>query len=95
MPYQYQFIEPEIAMVYRGVKVYHCYIYQDIDHGPEPKVFSWNIYGDGGDMDDGSSFNVQDLPTYDEALAPLDVIKNFIDTQLATNDEPPWKEWQG
>jgi hypothetical protein len=69
MPYNSEWVAPDRFLTHKGVKIYHIYKDDDVNNGTRSEWYTWDP-AEGSD--DGTySFDVRDLPTYDEAKTIL------------------------
>lgn len=64
MPYKHIFVEPELFMEYKGVKIYFVYKDDDIDMWTREFEYGLSIYSSENDPD--SIFSVYDISFWDE-----------------------------
>jgi hypothetical protein len=74
MPYSEQWVAPELLLEHNGVKVFLAYRDNCVEQGPAPFRFVTREDQDGDD-----AFDVRDLPTWKEPMAP----------PLARREDPP------
>jgi|GEM_PF-3051672 len=94
MPYQYQWVEPEIALVHNDVTIYHIYKNDYMEEGYRTFWFGYHVKcSDNGDY----SFDVRDLPQWNNEIFLnvsyeeqdeyiLQVIQQAIDEGVLTQD---------
>jgi len=66
MPYTHEWVEPELFLDHKGVKVYHSYRNDDYGDGPLEYWFQVQLTDDteGTTEDDMHEFDVRDLATF-------------------------------
>lgn len=80
-----KWVEPEVAVEYKGVKVYHVYrdnMWND--------TLDYRFALDSLETDDlGKHYDVRELPEWDGKLSPKEVLKQAIENGTITQEE--WK----
>lgn len=51
MPYRTQWVDPELVLEHKGVKVFHTYVNDDLDKGMENYAYTLNGYEEGFDIE--------------------------------------------
>jgi hypothetical protein len=85
MPFSSEWIEPEIALEYKGVTVYHVYKNDDWNNG---RLQYWFTMKQGG-YDCQDDFDVRSLANAmgaDVALKPVEILKLGIDNGILENE---------
>lgn len=86
MPWRTEFVEPEVALEHKGVKVYHTYRHDDVNDLEKDYWFTLDP------VSDEHQFDVRDLknwkPVYDLGeKGRICALRNAIDQGLLTNRE--------
>lgn len=61
MPYEYKWVDPELAVEHQGVQVFHCYKDDEINQGR--RTYSFTTDSSGDEAED-PAFDVRDLPNW-------------------------------
>lgn len=94
MPYIQQYVEPELALEHKGVKVWHTYEADDFNQGAATYFFTVDPeQTDFEDFEGSVVFDVRDLPTWKEPEHPP-----YIESLTDTPDEKAaksaaWDNW--
>lgn len=74
MPYDW--VEPEIFMIYKGITIYHVYKNDFIQEGRRQYWYTTDL---SGSEDDDYAFDVRFLSTYSDHLSHREIIMRAID----------------
>jgi hypothetical protein len=90
MPYITTWVEPEVFMVHKGIKVYHVYMNDEIEQGSSRYWYTTNAE-QRDDAEDSFEFDVRRLGTWTADLSKLDYYgdeetKEIIDAIAAALD---------
>ena len=93
MPYETQWVDPEVFLKHSGVKVYHLYKDDDAGQGPLSCWFALDLNASVNGGEHEGVFDVRDLDDYVDERSPENAIRaaidsgHFDDWDYETNDD--------
>lgn len=84
MPYESNWVAPDVLLTHKGVTIYH--IYKNDDSENRIRCFEYGWVEDCSDYDTCTSFDVRELPNPAGHVEHARIIRDAIDAGIITKD---------